>query len=348
MRELTFQKILVIQTAFIGDAILTLPLLQVLKRNYPQSTIDVVAVPRTVEIFSNHPAIFNIHVYDKHGKDKGIRAFWKLRNQLSKQSYDFIVVPHRSMRSAMLTWLLNPRKSIGFDRSAGRVLFTDVVRYESQKHEIDRNLSLLNPLMIKLDTDPLPIVYPSDHDIQVVNSLLDRLALGSNSRLIAIAPGTIWYTKRWPAERFSALCDLLSNDCDTIFLLGAQEDMDLCNAIQEATPKANIEIIAGKLSLLQSAELIRRCKVIVSNDSAPMHLAVAVGIPVIAIFGATVPEYGFAPRGPHDSVVEIKGLPCRPCAIHGGKVCPIKTFECMLSISPEMITRKVQSFMGKR
>jgi heptosyltransferase-2 len=109
----------------------------------------------------------------------------------------------------------------------------------------------------------------------------------------------------------------------------------------------NVFNVAGKLSLLQSAELIKRSHVIISNDSAPMHLAVAVATPVVAIFGATVPEYGFAPRGAHDIVIETKGLKCRPCSIHGGKTCPIGTFECMIAITPELVVNKVMPFLRK-
>jgi heptosyltransferase II len=130
----SINKILVIQTAFIGDAILTLPLIQALKLNYPQSSIDVVVVPRAAEIFAHHPAISKIIQYDKRGSDKGLKGLWRLRTTLCAQHYDLIIVPHRSFRSALLTWLLKPTTSIGFDRSAGRWLFKKIVRYNPSDH----------------------------------------------------------------------------------------------------------------------------------------------------------------------------------------------------------------------
>jgi heptosyltransferase II len=343
----SFGHILIIQTAFIGDAILTLPMIQVLKNNYPQSSIDVVAVPRSVEIFSNHPAISRIIPYDKRGRDRGFRGFWRLQNTLSAQKYDLIVIPHRSLRSALLGWTLRPAILLGFDRSAGRILFTKTERYNPALHEIERNLSLLASLKIQLDKNELPHVYPSDEDKHVVDSLFESFGTRSGNQFIAIAPGTIWNTKRWPADRFSALCKQLVSECSALVLLGGKEDKVLCQEIAQTVDTKNILNVAGKLSLLQAAEMIRRCCVLISNDSAPMHLAVAVGTPVLAIFGATVPEFGFAPRGKHDIVLEKHGLRCRPCSIHGGDVCPIGTFDCMMAITPEFVAGTAKSFLQK-
>jgi heptosyltransferase-2 len=342
-----FNNILVLQTAFIGDAILTLPLIQVLKKNYPRSSIDVVVVPRTVDIFSHHPAISHIISYDKRGKDRGLIGFWRLRNQLRAKNYDLIVIPHRSIRSALLAWLLKPNVRIGFDRSAGRLLFTKIVRYDPTDHEIDRNLSLLSPLSLQIDKNELPQLYPSAEDARVVDSVLDSLGLNKENHIITVAPGTIWNTKRWPADRFATMCKRLSSECSAVLLIGGKEDSALCEEIAGMSKAKSVFNVAGKFPLLQSAELIKRSHVLISNDSAPMHLAVAVGTPVVAIFGATIPEYGFAPRGAHDIVIEIKGLKCRPCSIHGGDTCPIKTFECMMAITPELVVNKVLPFLRK-
>jgi heptosyltransferase-2 len=341
----SFSKILMIQTAFIGDAILTLPLIQSLKMKYPHSSIDVTVVPRTAELFEHHPAISKIVPYDKRGKDKGLKGLWRLRTLLNEQNYDLILVPHRSLRSALLTWLLRPKLSIGFDRSAGRWIFKKTVRYDPSIHEIERNLSLLNPLNIPDVTITLPRLYPSDQDVITVDSMFHEFGLHRYKSIGAVAPGTIWNTKRWPANRFASVCEQLASDKIALVLIGGKEDRELCEEVKALAQSKNIYSLAGRLSLLQSAEMIRRCKVLLSNDSAPMHLAVAVGTPVIAIFGATIPGYGFAPRGPHDVVVETLGLKCRPCSIHGGNKCPIMTFDCMVAIHPEMVVQKVKLFL---
>jgi len=342
----SFNKILVIQTAFIGDAILTLPLLQSLKLYYPESFIDVIVVPRTAEIFAHHPAITNIIQYDKRGNDKGLKGLWRLRNTLVEQKYDLVIVPHRSLRSAFITWLLKATMSIGFDTSAGHWLFKKTVRYNPSAHEIERNLSLLGPLKLPDVGAGLPRLYPSNQDVQLIDSIVAENGLNRYKNILAIAPSTIWNTKRWPSDRFVSVCRQIASENIALVLIGGEEDTALCTEVCEASQAKSVINVAGKLSLLQSAELIRRCTVLISNDSAPMHIAVAVGTPVVAIFGATVPEFGFSPRGPHDIVLETKGLKCRPCSIHGGTTCPIKTFDCMLSITPEIVVNTVKVFLG--
>jgi heptosyltransferase II len=344
----SYKNILVMQTAFIGDAILTLPLLQILRQHYSQSAIDVVVIPRTAELFANHPAISHIFQFDKRGKDKGVNGLRRLLKNLASHKYELVIVPHRSLRSALITWLLKPGLSIGFDRSAGHWLFKKKVHYNPSLHEIERNLALLQPLGISPATGELPRLYPSDQDVHLIDSIEHVNGLNKFSALVAIAPGTVWNTKRWPADRFAAVCKQIESEQVAVVLLGGKEDELLCRQIQEISRAKNCFMLAGKLSLLQSAELLRRCQALISNDSAPMHLAVAMGIPVIAIFGATVPEFGFAPRGKYDIVLETKGLSCRPCSIHGGNVCPIKTFECMLSITPETALNAWKSIKSTR
>jgi heptosyltransferase II len=343
--DVIFNRILVIQTAFIGDAILTLPLIQILKKKYPYSSIDVVVVPRTVDVFSNHPAISSIIPYDKRGKDSGLIGFFRLLKKLRAKSYELIIIPHRSLRSALIGRLLKPSVSIGFDRSTGRLLLSNIVHYNPADHEIDRNLSLLDPLSIQINRNELPLLYPSAEDADVVDSVLKNFNVSKDSSIVAIAPGTIWNTKRWPPDRFAALCRQLSSACSAVILIGGKEDIALCEEITGMAKSKNIFNAAGKLSLLQSAELIKLSRVVISNDSAPMHIAVAIKTPVIAIFGATVPEFGFAPRGKNDILIEIKGLKCRPCSIHGGDKCPIETFECMMAISAEMVFNQVEPFL---
>jgi heptosyltransferase-2 len=166
-------------------------------------------------------------------------------------------------------------------------------------------------------------------------------------QLVAIAPGTIWNTKRWLKERYAELAARLADERYEVMLIGGEEDEALCREIKELSGSSRVYSTAGALSTLQSAELLRRCKLLITNDSAPLHFAVAVGTPVVAIFGATVPEFGFAPYGKHDTVVETLGLPCRPCSIHGGRECPIKTFECMNAITVEKVYRRVEEVLAR-
>jgi len=339
------KRYLVIQTAFIGDAVLTLPLIQVLKKVDVGASVDVLVIPRTSELFSSHPAVERVIVFDKRGRDSGLRGMRQVARAIAERRYDVALIPHRSMRSALLPWLGKIPTRIGFDRSAGWFLMTQTVRYEPSLHEVERNLSLLQPLGIQWAERELPSLFPTAADVQRVDQLLENSSLTKSTPLIGIAPGSVWKTKRWLKERYTDLVRDLVRNGFSVILVGGKEDELLCQEIMTRVDSQRAMSTAGQLSLLQSAELIRRCRVFISNDSAPMHLAVAMRTPVLAIFGATVPEFGFAPYGNHSVILETKGLPCRPCSVHGGQRCPIRTFDCMMNISTEAVFEKVREMV---
>jgi heptosyltransferase-2 len=334
-------SVVIIQTAFAGDVILVLPLAQYLKAQHPGMTIDIVVAPRSADIVRNHPAFSNVVVFDKNGKERGISGLLALSRSLRTRNYDTAYIPHRSLRSALLAFLARIPRRIGFDRSAGRFLLTEVVRY-LPLHEVKRNLSLAGygggPL--------LPRLYPSEADARRVDLFVKENAVSGTC--VAIAPGTKWFTKRWLPERFAEVARQCSLKGSTVVLVGGEEDGGLCDLVRSHSGREGVVSAAGHLSLLQSAELIRRCAVLVTNDSAPMHMAGAVGTPVVALFGATVPEFGFAPLGPDDVVLQINDLACRPCSIHGGDACPISTFECMERIPTSAVTAEVDRLISSR
>jgi len=334
-------RILVFQTAFLGDVVLTLPLVQVLHREFPNTQIDFLTTPKAAAILRNHPAINSVIEYDKRGSQRGLRGICLISRALKAGRYDVALVPHRSLRSAVVAALSGIPLRIGFDASAGRFLFSKTVPYERNIHEVERNLRFAEALSIRILQKELPSVYPSVQDVDIVDRFFSATHIEPKAKLIAIAPGSVWNTKRWLTERFSELVKRLSSAGIKTVLVGGGEDEGLCRRIAAESQGTEIYVAAGKFTLLQSAELLRRCFALVSNDSAPMHLAVAVRTPVVAVFGATVPSFGFAPYGEKDIVVQTEGLSCRPCSIHGGDKCPIGTFDCMVRISAEMVFEKV-------
>jgi len=338
--NLNFERILIIQTAFIGDVILALPLLQVLRRNFPNSKIDFMLIPKTAELLRNHPDVDEIIIFDKNGKDRGLRGILKMAKFISKQNYDVAFILQRYFRSAIIPFIAGVKIRVGFDKSKFKFLYTQIVKYR-QIHEIERNLSLLEPFNIKVESKELPNLYPSDEDKKVVGELISKI----NSKIIGVAPGSVWETKRWLKERFAELVKLLQSDGFSVVLIGGGDDFNLCEEIKKISGGENVFNFCGKLTLLQSAELIRHCEVLVSNDSAPMHLAVAMRTPVVAIFGSTVPEFGFYPYGDRDKIVQVENLYCRPCGIHGYNKCPEGHFKCMRLIETEMVYDEVKNLI---
>lgn len=345
------ERVLVFHTAFIGDIVLMFPMLQVLRREKPGCTISVVSVPAVADLVRKHPAVDQVIEYDKRGVHSGIRGMRALALHLRRQHFTLALVPHRSLRSALIVRVAQIPRRIGFSTSAGARLFTDRVPYRRTDHEIDRDLSLLQPVLGAIPDRILPVVHIHDADSRVADEILgtaDRQLKGFSLRpLVALAPGSVWRTKRWPAEAFSSLAGSLVRDGCSVVLVGGERDVGLCTSVADGSTEANgIFNAAGKTSLAESAALLCRCRVLVSNDSAPGHIAMAVGTPVIALFGPTVPAIGFAPVGPRDRVLEVAGLSCRPCNIHGGNECPIGSFECMRGITVTQVMAAVREIIS--
>jgi len=334
------KKILIIQTAFIGDVILTIPLAHVLKKHIPDSEIDFLSIPKTKELLENNPNISNIIVYDKHntGEISGLKDIYSI---LKKKNYDIIISPHRSFRSSFLTYFAGCKLTVGFNNASLSILYKKTVNYIKNIHEIQRNLKLLEPLGIIENNIIKPDFYISDEKIEKIDKTLSENKIGKNDKFIIAAPGSVWFTKRFPYKKFSEVFNLLKHQDLKVLLVGSEDDIYLCNNIISISENKNLINVSGKLTLLETVELIKRSSLLLTNDSAPLHMANAVGTRVIALFGATVPGFGFFPYGENDKIIEINGLKCRPCRIHGGNKCPIRTFDCMNKISEQVISNAI-------
>jgi len=341
-------SIVILQTAFPGDVVLTLPLVQGLKRRFPKSSVSMVVIPKAAEVLQNHPDIAEVIVYDKRRSDAGLAGFLRLVKKLRSRHFATAIIPHRSLRSAALAAVAGITRRIGFNTSAGRFLLTDVVQYEQSTHEVARNLSLTRPLVEEPIEKENARLFPSLADRNVVDGKMAGEWRDPVAPMMGIAPCSEWNTKRWPEERFRDLIRMIVRAGNRVVLIGGSADVALCERLRKDTDQSSVLSLAGMLTFLQSAEAIRRCAVLVSNDSAPMHLAVAMQTPVVAIFGPTIPGFGFAPTGRHDRMVEVAGLPCRPCSIHGGAKCPIDTFDCMIKIDTLEVFKEITNVLESR
>ncbi len=332
---------MIVQTAFIGDVILATPLAEAAQQIFPGSRIDFMVIPAAANLLEKNSFVHQVLVFDKRGRQRGLAALWKMARRLKQERYDLALVPHRSLRSALLVWLAEIPQRVGFDRSAGAWLFTKRVPYR-QKHEVERNLDLLHALNGAIPIPPPKIIW-DEADTRIVDSFFDDNIKGR--WFCALAPGSVWATKRWPAERFAELARrLIAETGAQIYLIGGPSDVELCARLAREIGEACLNT-AGKLTLRQSADLIDRCQILASNDSAPTHLGVATRCKVVTIFGPTVPAFGFAPFGDGHVVIE-KNLSCRPCSSHGSKQCPIGTHACMLEISVEEVFARVLTLLN--
>lgn len=321
----------VIQTSFLGDVVLTTPLIAALARLGP---VDVVATPAGAALLQHHPGVRRLVAYDKRGTARGIRGLHRTAREIGDglDGAATAYMAQGSLRSATLAFLAGIKARVGFASSAGRRLYTHRVPYHAEWHHAERLWSLSASAGERVDAAHLrPRLYPGAAEHAAVEALLAGTS-AEHRPFIALAPGSVWATKRWPF--YPALARELARDY-ALVIVGGAEDADLAGAIQLEAPDAISAV--GKLPLLASAALLSRAKALVTNDSAPQHLASAVGTPTVAIFGPTVPAFGFGPLAPVSLVAEHPAMPCRPCDKHGPAVCPLAHFRCMREQSPESV-----------
>jgi heptosyltransferase-2 len=329
---------LVIQTSFLGDTVLTTPLLAQLANRGP---VDVVTTPASAALLANHPAVRSAIPYDKRGTDRGVFGLLRLARRLRRGHYDLALLAQGSWRSATLALLARIPERVGFDTSAGRLLYSKRVPYRDDLHHAARLLMLARPNGREPSPDELrPSLSPGEPERAAVDALLARHGVTADERLLAVAPGSVWGTKRWPY--FPELAQRLAPHARVV-VIGSRDDAPLADAITSAEPSA-IDV-SGELPLLASAELIGRCAVVVTNDSAPLHLASAMGTPTVAIFGPTVPEFGFGPLSSRASVVGEETLACRPCDRHGPQRCPLGHHRCMRDLTPALVAERALALL---
>lgn len=324
--------ILVIQTAFLGDVVLTTPLLSALAAEH--GPVDVVTGPIAAPLLETHPAVRQVIRYDKRGADRGLTGLRTLARRLKSGMYSHAYLPHRSLRTAALALLARIPSRIGFS-GGWSFLYTDAVPKPRTGHETARLLALAE----RGSATYPPHLRPTAEDERAAAALME-------GDFVALAPGSIWGSKRWPYYR--ELAARLAERVPVV-VVGGQDDVELGDQIVRAVrPPGRAVNGCGRLSLRQSAALIGRAALLVTNDSAPLHLATAMGTPVVALFGPTVTEFGFGPIRPGDVSLGVDGLQCRPCSPHGPLQCPLGHHRCMRDLTVEAVIAAIEELGALR
>ncbi len=324
-------KILIIQTAFIGDVILATAILEKLHTHFPANSIDLLVRKGNESLFTHHPFLQKVLVWDKQGGK--YKNWWQLLQVVRCEKYDLLINLQRFASMGLFTALSGARQTIGFENTPFSFLFSKKQPHQigNGTHEIARNQALIADLTDKLPAQPR--LYPTLADQESIKSL-------KSSPYVCIAPASVWYTKQFPKHQWVNLLVKIPENYK-VYLLGSKGDIPLCEEIQAlagAKTSVQIENLAGKLGLLASAALMREAAMNYVNDSAPMHLASAVNAPTCAVFCSTVPEFGFTPLAEKSFIVQIdRDLECRPCGLHGKKSCPQGHFKCAEEIKTEQL-----------
>lgn len=336
------EKILVIQTAFIGDALLTLPMIEKLKENFDNSLLDVVCIPYTEEIFSASPFVNEVLVLDKKREHKSFLKLLKFANEIKERRYTRIYSPHRSFRTSLIVMLSDVRETYGFANTSFSHVYKNLAQYSYDKHEVQRNLDLIGFNYNNESWKIIPKLDLSESSSIKVNTFLAENNL--DERTIAVAPGSVWETKKYPLEYFIHIISHFTNLDYKILVLGGKSDKELCEEIANRFEK-NVISAGGKFSLVETIELLKKVKLLLTNDSAPTHLGVCANIPVLTIYCSTIPAFGFFPYNKKSFYISYDDLKCKPCGLHGYEKCPINSFDCGYRLEPNIIINKMKEML---
>ena len=313
-----FKKILVIQTAFIGDAILAAGVLESVHKKFPEAELHLLVRNGNESLFENHPYLKKVWVWNK--KENKLKNLFGLIGEIRKEKFDWLINLHRFASSGLITAFSKAKITCGFNKNPFSAFYTYKAQHEigNGKHEVERNFLLLAKYIDGNFSKPK--LYPSDAQYEKVKEY-------QQSTYVCMAPASVWFTKQLPKHKWIELCNLITDK--TIYLLGSKSDEALCNEIKNSSSNKNIVILCGKLSLLESCALMQKAEMNYVNDSGPLHLASSVNAPVTAFFCSTIKEFGFYPLSDNSKVIEASPAPpCRPCGLHGYKACPKGHFDC--------------------
>ena len=369
--------IAILQPLGLGDGILSLSIVQTLKQTIPEAKVMMVVRRTLIDIVAHHPDVHS--VIPIRNEQSMARRFFTLVSELSDLSCDTAIICPGSLTVALAAAAARIPRRIGSDQTLGldlfahavryprlqyqtdgaflisvldrlarrvnrpsiaSLLFTDVVPFTPASHAIERFCSLLHPLGIYTQPVPPKIYSP----LEEIANPGDETVIRGDAGPIALVPGSRWATKRWGETRYAQLAVELTKKYPEkdILLCGHTDDSELCGKILELMDAPRVKNISGRFSLLELSGIFRRCAVVIGNDSGAGHCAAAVGTPVVTLFGPTIPGFGFTPLSPKSEVCEGVPLECRPCGPYGGSVCPVKSHECMTSISVESVVNAVE------
>jgi len=338
----------VAQTGFLGDVVLTTPLIAELRRRLAPRSLSALTTPQARPLLEYHSAVDRVLVDAKQTAGHGILGLMRAAQQLRGERFTLAVAPHKSLRTALLLALAGIPQRIGFRQSPGWFLYHRTATRDTHRHEVERILCLMRAFGAEPEEcERKPRIEYSAAARTDAEALLREARLEGTEPIFIVCPGSVWPTKRWTVEGYAGLIRLLERNYGRVLICGGPDDVAVAQAVHRQSGAQAVNL-TGRADLSTFMALIDCARVVISNDSAPMHMAVARGIPVVAIFCATTPSLGYGPYSEHAVVIEYKDLFCRPCSRHGGPVCPRGTEDCMRSITAPDVLAGVDRLLTSR
>jgi len=345
----TPRRLILAQTSFLGDVVLTTPLWRALRDALPETEVWWLVRPDAAPIVVPLAGAGRVLVFDKRGGDGGPGGLARVAARLRALDFDVAIAVQRSLRTALTLVLAGIPERIGFAGAAGSPLYHHRVAHRGA-HARDRLLALAAPLGVVPQPAPAPQLATDPAADAAVAALLGDAGVAEGEELLVVAPGAAWETKRWPAASFAALVRaLVPGTFGRVAVVGTAGDRGHAAAIARevdgVADRSPVLDLTGRTTTAELVAVLARAALLVANDSAPAHIAAALGRPVVSLFGPTVPAQGFAPLGAHVRVVE-RALACRPCSRHGSAYCPIGTHECLAGLRESEVAAAVRGLLG--
>ncbi len=317
-------NILLVQLSFLGDMILSTPVIAGIKKIHPKARLTVLTTPLAAALIQNDPLVDTVLTFDKRGRDKSIAGMVAMAESLKIKGFDRVYCLHRSYRTAMLLALAKIPERIGFKDAHLSFLYTARRVKKTSGHAAIRNLSLLFDECPESElATPLRLFAPHYDGL----SHEAKACIPETGDIIVLAPGSAWKTKQWHWQGYASVARHFCNLGKTVVLMGGAGDRAVCQNINE---QADVLDCSGRLTLMDTLYLMSNSRLLVCNDSMALHMASAFRIPTVAVFCATSPDFGFGPwENPNSVVVQDDTLGCKPCRRHGSNQCPEGTGACM-------------------
>ena len=336
-------NILVIKISATGDVVLVTASLKALREKYPRAKITCLVGKESRKVLQNCPYLDGLIIDDTRQNGKGWIKAILLSHRLRKYRFDKIVDFQNSRKSHLLAFLSFPRESYGYDNGKWSGLLTNRLKqYRNDIPAVDHQFQLLQTMGITAPKELALELWPSAKDRHYVQELLDAEWLGNVTRIVGIniAASQKWQTKNWSLEHTARLCDLLAGKSIRVLITGMEKDKPLVEQLLART-KSKPAIFVGRTDILQLAALIARCKVYITPDSAPLHVAAAMRTPLVAFFGPTDSQRH---RPPARNMIILEKKPaCAPCY---SPRCLITTHACMRDITPDEVAARIESLLG--
>jgi ADP-heptose:LPS heptosyltransferase len=339
------KSMLLIRLDHLGDVLLTTPAIRCLKSRFPQARITMVIKEWSLEAIKNNPLIENIIIFNpfwtipsKEGKNpEGVGGIYHLTRLLQKERFDLAIDFKGDVRNILIAYLSGAKRRFSYGIRGGGFLLTDMVAYEGEIHEIDKNLRLLNRLGIDSEDNEMEL-YVTDEDTARVDQIFEQKGIDLSRRTIALHYGGASQFKRWDMEKFIILAErIVENNSANVLFFGGPYERETSQLSE--SPEEGIFLMPD-LTVCQMAAAFKRCGLLVCNDSGPMHVGLAVGTPTVAIFGPTYPER-FGPKDLEKNRVVRSGLSCSPCW-HPDKPIGCNERICLKSIEVDCVLAAIE------